>query len=167
MSIFKNFNIWWGWQLRKQEGLGAFIFFITTLAAIVGAAFFIASFLPLETYFYVKIRIITGILTPILFYLFINGFVWSRQGKNYKIAINRATEFAKKNTQCFTKITLLKDETERTKDPKIINEWVEAYEKLQGMKIVLRQLKEDEKELPKRILKLTCQIEVLDNKLFS
>ncbi len=167
MSIFKNFNIWWGWQLRKQDGLGAFIFLITTLVAIAAAAFFIASFLPLGTDFYIKIRIITGILTPILFYLFINGFVWSRQNKNYKIAIEEAWKFAEKNTRCYTKLILLKDEIERTKDPKIMNEWVKDYEKLQEMKMRLRQLEKDEKELPKQILKLTCQVEVLDNKLFS
>ncbi len=45
MNIFKNFNIWWGWWLKKRKVLGILVFAITLIGSILGAAVFIFSFL--------------------------------------------------------------------------------------------------------------------------
>lgn len=150
MSPFKDFNIWWGWWLKKRKVLGPLIFAITMVVSFVGAIVFIFSFLPIfkeeATYLLVRARIIAGILTPIFFYLYINCFV-SGPDNNYRMAIDEAKEFAAGEPQYSSRIAILIRETRETKDPKKINECIKNWLALSSHKKWMQKLKEKKESI--------------------
>jgi len=134
VSVFKNFNIWWGWWLEKQKALGAFIIFIIMMISALGFLVFVFGFVPIwkeeAIYLIIKLRIIAGISTPIFFYLYING-CGSSSDNNYRIAIDKAVKFAAARPICLARLI---QETRETKDPKKLNKWIENWKVLSSQR---------------------------------
>ncbi|MFH1308502.1 MAG: hypothetical protein ABIH51_00630 [Patescibacteria group bacterium] len=155
MNIFKKFNIWWGWWLKKQKVLGTLIFAITMLFSVVGGAVFVSTFFPIfkeeAIHIVIRLRTITGILTPIFFYLYINCFV-SCMSNNYRMAIDQAREVLAGKLQYLSQLDVLIQKARETKDPKKINEWIMNWKALSLQKEKMQKLKKKKEDIEKGIL---------------
>lgn len=164
MRFLKNFNIWWGWFLNKhRKGWGVFFVMIIMIFFAVGAVAFFLSFILNEEQIAIspiKIRIIALISTLIGLYLNFGAFIYSYSDKNFRIAIDEAKKFTKKNPQCLSKINLLVQETKETKNPAKINEWIKNWTELSSQKVGIQELKKKREDIEKEISLKEVNVEI-------
>lgn len=156
MSSFKKFNIQWAWFVNKRGFKSALRFAtIIQILAFVSAVVFVLGFLSNNEGKRIisndLIQIIGGISALVFFYLYIICSVYGSSSNNFKIAIDKAEKFVTENLQCDPKISILIAQTEQTKNPAKLNEWIDNWEKLSSAKADLQGLKRKKEDIEKGI----------------
>jgi len=164
----KRFLIWLGWHSERHPFIFVLVGWIGLSVLIYSLAYFGLRALidSIEPGVAVLMAMGAAILSLTLFAVLVT--TWGGKKRNWRVAAHRGWKFAEENNlKDHHDLLYVLAKTKETENPAIVNEWIEDYKKWQAIVEKLKQLEKDREELPKRILKLTCQIEVLDNKLFS
>ena len=156
MNLFKKFHIQWAWLIWKGRlGRGTLIAFIIMVLGFVGMLVFIYGFLHNQESESIiannLIQIIGGISALVFFYLYFICFAYADSSKNFKIAIDKAEKFVTENLQCDPRISILIAQTEQTKDPAKLNEWIDNWRKLSFAKANMQNLEKKKEEIVKGI----------------
>jgi len=156
VNLFKKFHIQWAWLVNKRGfSVGLLIAVIILMLGFLGAVVFMLGFLHNKEGERIissdLIQIIGGISALVLFYLYSICTVYGTSSKNFKIAINETEKFVAKNPECLLKISMLIQETRRTKDPAKLNEWINNWEKLSSVKANMQNLEKTKEEIVRGI----------------
>ena len=167
MNLFKKFHIQWAWFLdRRGPRTGMLIVAIAQLFVVVGTLVFILGFARNQEGERIiannSIQIIGGISALVFSYLYLVYLIYADSSKNFKIAIDKAEKFVVKNPECFPKINILIAQTEQTKDPAKLNEWIDNWEKLSSTEANMQNLEKKKEEIVKGIplKEINAKIEV-------
>jgi hypothetical protein len=174
MSSFKDFRIKVAWLASRYYGLTVLFIFSALGCGIVGFAYFwgldlisIKENAALSSNPVAAMVCLVGGFGLFFSLLFIIRN-YEQASNNWRIAIDKAQKFARENN-IEDKVYLAKRiiKTKRTKDPTIVNKWVEFYEEWQAIKKVLEQLEREREILPERIATNEKRLKLLEEELFS